>query len=230
MGYYNGSKKIIFDVETVGADFEKLEKSVQDYLLKSASTPEEEEEVKSKLGLWPLTAEIVAIAMLNPDTNKGAVYFQSNGSKVEPFEENGIEYQCGSEVDVIKNFWKVASSYDQFITFNGRSFDAPFLILRSAINKITPTKNLMPYRYSTDIHIDLMDQLTFYRATSRGFSLDFYAKAFGIKSPKADGVDGSKVGDMYKNGKCTDIARYCMGDVVATKELYDVWKNYMNVG
>jgi len=220
--------KIIFDIETVGADFDKLDKDSREYLLKYAETPEEKEDVKSQLSFWPLTAEIVAIAMLNPDTGRGAVYFQSGGEKIEPFKEGEIEYRSGSEAEIISWFWKAVSSYDQFITFNGRQFDAPFLALRSAANKISPAKNLMPYRYSADIHIDLMDQMTFYGAT-RKFSLDFYARSFGIKSPKDGGIKGSDVGKFYKEGKYLDIARYCFRDVAATKQLYEIWNDYINI-
>ncbi len=226
---FNGTRKIVFDIETIGVDFDTLDADMQDYLFKSAETPEGQEKVKSQLSLWPLTAQVAAIALLNPDTGKGAVYFQSGGKKIETFEEDGVEYVCGSEEEVLKNFWHAAASYDQFITFNGRSFDAPFLITRSAINKIVPTKNLMPYRYGVDIHVDLMDQLTFYRATNRVFSLDFYSRSFGIKSPKGEGVDGSKVGELYKNSEYERIARYCMGDVRATAKLYEVWQKYFNI-
>lgn len=229
MANFNGSRKIVFDIETISIDFDALDKETRDYVLKSATTNEEKEKIKSQLNFWPMTARVAAVALLNPDTGKGAVYYESGGKKIENFEEEGIEYISGSEEDLLKNFWRAAASYDQFITFNGRSFDAPFLITRSAINKIIPTKNLMPYRYGVDIHIDLMDQLTFYRATSRAFSLDFYARSFGIKSPKGDGVDGSKVGELYKNGEYERIARYCMGDVQATAKLYEIWQTYFNI-
>lgn len=221
--------RLVFDIETVGIDFEKLDKESQEYLLKYSETDEEKDDIKSKLGLWPLTAEVVAIAMLNPDTNKGAVYYQAGKEEEKIFTEEGIEYHSGSEPEIISLFWKAAEMYDQFITFNGRGFDAPFLFIRSAINKIIPTRNLMPPRFSSFAHVDLMDQLSFYGATKRSFSLDFYAKSFGIQSPKAGGVNGAEVGALYKNKEYEKIARYCMGDVIATKKLYEIWRDYINI-
>ena len=129
-------------------------------------------------------------------------------------------------MEILEKFWDIVKTYDQVITFNGRGFDAPYLMLRSAVHKIRATKNMMGYRYDYKEHCDLMEQLTFYGAT-RKFSLDFYAKFFGIKSSKADGIDGSMVGDFYKKGKYMDIARYCFRDLVATKELYDYWDKYL---
>lgn len=220
--------RIIFDIETVGVDFDTLDASSQEYWLKNSETEEDKEDARSKLGLCPLTGQVVVIAVLNPDTGKGAVYYQSGKNKKEVFTENGVEYRAGSEAEILGWFWATVESYDQFITFNGRGFDAPFILLRSAVNKINPTKNLMPPRYSANAHVDLLDQMTFYGATRR-FTLDFYAKSFGFKSPKECGVKGSDVGRLFKEEKYLDIARYCFGDVVATKQLYESWRDYINV-
>ena len=218
--------KIIVDIETVGFDFESYDAKSQEYLLKFAETEEEKEDAKKKLSLFPLTGEVVAIGMLNPDTMRGTVLFQDKNSKTPRLEENDIVYESGNEVEILEKFWDIVKTYDQVITFNGRGFDAPYLMLRSAVHKIRATKNMMGYRYDFKEHCDLMEQLTFYGAT-RKFSLDFYAKSFGIKSSKADGIDGSRVGDFYKKGKYMDIARYCFRDLVATKELYDYWDKYL---
>lgn len=218
--------KIIVDIETSGFDFESFDKKSQEYLLKYAESDAEREDIKSKLALYPLTGEIVTIGMLNPETMKGASLFQNGNGTAESFEENGITYESGTEKEILEKFWDKAKNYNQVITFNGRGFDAPFLIMRSAVHNVRPTKNLMGYRYDAKEHCDLLDQLTFYGAT-RKFSLDFYAKSFGIKSSKEEGVDGSMVGEMYLAGKYLDIARYCVRDLVTTKELYDRWNEYI---
>mgnify|MGYP005853708257 CR=1 FL=1 len=219
--------KVIFDIETVGADFDSIEQSTREYLLKWAETGEDEERVKESLGLYPLTGEIVAIGMLNPSTNKGAVYYQSHGELPMSFEEDGIFYECGSEKDILEKFWNTIKSYDSFITFNGRTFDCPFIMIRSAVNKIKPVRDLMPNRYNGP-HIDLLDQLTFYGASKRRFSLDMWCKAFNIKSPKAEGTTGADVKKLFKSGRYADIARYCAGDIRATKDLFLIWEQYVH--
>ena len=218
--------KLIVDIETVGFDFESFEKKTQEYLLKYSQTDEEQEDVKKRLGLYPLTGEIVTIGMLNPETMKGRALFQAGGEKVEQFEENGILYESGTEKEILEKFWEQARNYQQVITFNGRGFDAPFLALRSAKYQIHPTKNLLGYRYDYKEHCDLLEQLTFYSAM-RKYNLDAYAKFFGIKSSKDEGIDGSMVGELYQSGKYLDIARYCVRDLETTKELYDYWDKYL---
>ncbi|MFZ2193829.1 MAG: ribonuclease H-like domain-containing protein [Candidatus Moraniibacteriota bacterium] len=218
--------KVVIDIETVGFDFESFEKKTQEYLLKYTQTAEEEEDVKKRLGFYPLTGEIVAIGMLNPDTMKGMMLFQNNGGEKTIFEEGNIHYQSGTEKEILEKFWSIVEKYDQIVTFNGRAFDLPFLILRSAKNGVRPTRNLLGYRYESQKHCDLLDQLTFYGAI-RKFNLDFYAKFFGIKSSKDEGIDGSMVGELYQTGKYLEIARYCARDLIATKELYNYWEKYL---
>ena len=59
-------------------------------------------------------------------------------------------------------------------------------------------------------------------------SLHLYSRAFGIKSPKGAGITGDDVGPLFKAGRYQDIARYNVGDLRATKELYEYWKKYLN--
>ncbi len=218
--------RIIFDIETVGVDFETLDETQQAYFLRYAETDEDVEKVKNELGLYPLTGEIVAIGLLNPDSLRGAVYFQAPDELVPAFEEDGIRYETGSEKEILIKFWDAIKSYDQFVTFNGRGFDCPFIMIRSAIHKLKPTRELMPNRYN-GAHIDLLDQLTFYGATRRRFSLDMWCRAFGIKSPKEEGISGADVKRLFKERRYRDIARYCARDLFATRELLLYWEEYL---
>lgn len=220
------SRRLVIDIETVGKDFESLDAISQEYLLKYAGTEEDVKAAKEGLGFSPLTGEIVAIGMLNPDTDNGAVYFQSPEFLQEPVKEDGIEFVPDTEAGILRKFWEAVRHYDQLITFNGRGFDAPFILVRSAVHKIRPTKELMPTRYSLS-HIDLLDVLTFYGSVRRKFSLHMWCKAFGIKSPKEEGVTGYEVSDLFRRHEYLTIAKYCVGDLYATKELYEYWNEYV---
>lgn len=218
--------KIIFDIETVGREIDSFDKDTRDYLLKYAETEDEVREVRESLSFYPLTAEVVTIGMLNPDTLRGVVYFQAADGSQHSFEEEGISFKSVNEKELLQGFWNTIKSYDQFVTFNGRAFDCPFLMIRSAVHGIKPSRDLMPNRYGST-HIDLLDQLTFFGASRRKFSLDMWCKTFGIKSPKAEGITGHEVKDMYLAGRYVDIAKYCLGDLKATKELLDYWDGYI---
>lgn len=216
---------IVFDIETIPVDYSALDERVQAYLVKFSETEEDRDKVKRQMALWAPTNMIVAIGVLSVRSQKGAVYFQDNGSGTGSYEKNGIVYRAGGEADILKKFWNVMHSADRFVTFNGRGFDCPVLMLRSAMLSVEPSKNLMPYRYATDRHIDLLEQLTYYGAT-RKFDLDTYCKAFGIPSPKSE-TTGHDVKPLFESGKYRAIAEYCAGDLFATRQLYLRWHDYL---
>ncbi len=233
---------LIFDIETIGEEFDSLDATTQEMLTKwikkeSANDKEyraELEDIKNGLGFSPLTGEIVAIGILDGERSQGAVWYQSPGTKEKETQDGNMKFKPMGEKEMLDEFWRVAQSYDTFVTFNGRSFDAPFLMVRSAVHGIRPSKDLMSNRYATSqragaTHIDLLDQLSFYGAVRKKGSLHFWSRAFGIPSPKAGGVTGDDVGFLFKEKRFLDIARYNVGDLVATRELYDRWQKYIRM-
>lgn len=219
----NLPSRVVFDIETLAFPMESFDAEQQEYLLKFAETEQQKQEAVERLSLGPLTARVIAIGMLNPDTGKGQAFYDHPGG-VRKLDDSGmIEYIPGDERQILGNFWSAISRFRQFITFNGRSFDCPFLMIRSAILGVRASRNLVPYRYKSDESFDLMEQLTFYGAV-RKYSLDFTCKAFGIHSPKGDGMTGKDLAGIYANGEYERIAAYCMGDVKATAELFRRWK------
>jgi DNA polymerase elongation subunit (family B) len=240
MAMSNQTNKLVIDIETIGENFEALDHATQENLtrwIKRDSDSDEEykvalEDLKNGLGFSPLTGEIVAIGLLDYHKNEGAVYYQAPGQKNEEVKEDGISFKQMTEEDMLRKFWELAARYQVFITFNGRSFDIPFMVIRSAIKGIRPTKDLMRGRYLYQnnpeaLHIDLLEQLSFYGAVRRKGGLHLWCRAFGIQSPKSEGVTGDDVGPLFKKKKFLDIAKYNVRDIRATRELYTKWEDYL---
>lgn len=221
--------RVVFDIETTAYPLDSFDEEQQEYLMKFAKTDEEKRDAVLKLALTPLTAQVVAVGMLNPDSNQGKVFYQDAGAEPGFSEDGLVEFVPGTEQEVLRSFWETIKRYSQFITFNGRGFDSPFLMLRSAMLGVKPSRNLLPYRYSASESCDLLEQLTFYGAFRR-FSLDFYCKGFGIRSPKSEGVTGLDVAPMFAEGRCREIAEYCLRDVRATAELFHRWQEFLSFG
>jgi len=219
---------LVFDIETLGRPPDSFDQAQTGYLFRGALTEEARAEEVNKLNLSPLTAEILAIGMLNPETSRGRVLYRSDRTEKFSSDDGKIEFASGDETAILRSFWEDVRSYDRIVTFNGRTFDCPFLMIRSALLGVKPTRNLVPYRYSSSPHCDLLDQLTYYGSTRR-FNLDFYCRAFGIPSPKAGGLTGLDLGPLYREGKYREIGEYCIGDVIATAELYRRWKTYLDI-
>lgn len=233
---------LVFDIETIGESWDSLDETTQGVLSHWIKKSSEDEgtyqaklaDLKNELGFSPFTGEIVAIGVLDAEKDKGAVYYQAPGEKNKDLEEEGIKFKALTEKEMLEQFWQGASKYQDFVSFNGRSFDVPYLMLRSAINGVKPSKDLLSNRYLGSQkfgakHIDLLDLLTFYGAYwNRKPSLHIACRAFKIKSPKADGVTGDDVAGLFRAKRYLDIARYNVGDIRATKELYEYWNKYLN--
>ncbi len=211
---------VVFDIETVGIEWESLDDSQRTYLQKNARTDDERAKMPEMLSLWPFTGRIVVLAMVNPETGKGRVWYEKTDNRLEETSSDGLFTFIGDTEPVfLGEFWKAIARFHRFVTFNGRCFDGPFLMLRSAILGIPVVKNLVGYRYAIRPHLDLLDVVSFFGA-SRKWNLDFTCKAFGVESPKEQGMDGYSVGPYYRAGRLREIAQYCRRDVEATARLY----------
>src|SRR5207253_10384763 len=97
-------------------------------------------------------------------------------------------------------------------------------MIRSAINGVTPKRDLVGYRYQMHPNCDVREALNFFGTTNSRqfkFNLDLACKAFGVETSKSEGVDGRSVEPMYRAGRHREIADYCLEDVRATAELYE---------
>jgi 3'-5' exonuclease len=230
--------RLVFDIETSALPLDQLDVAQQEYLFREAerlpdeiSSQHRRAELQRQFSLWPFTAQVVCVAMINAETCRGQVLFVANENpEAEPPDQAVRFVACPDEAGLLGRFWEVAQHYEHIITFNGRGFDVPFVYLRSAIlNVPISRKDWLGYRFQTEPHCDLAEQLTFYGVSGRDgaarrFNLDFYCKAFGISSPKAHGVTGLDVNRLLHAGRFRDIAEYCLRDVQATLELYRIWK------
>jgi DNA polymerase elongation subunit (family B) len=230
--------RLVFDIETSSLPLENFDDTQQEYLFREANRMAEGElrdgkraEIHNQFNLWPFTARVICIAMLNADTSRGKVLYVAEDFEEKPEgEAPQVEFTpCMDEVELLTSFWDLARKYEQIVTFNGRGFDVPFIYLRSAIlNVPISRKDWLGYRFQTEPHCDLAEQLTFYSVSGRDgaarkFNLDFYCKAFGIESPKSHGVSGIDMNEMVAAGRFREIAEYCLRDVQATVLLYRLW-------
>ncbi len=228
-------RKIVFDIETSAYPFESLSESQQEYLLRYAEKETDPDKKQTQTdqairytSLYPLTAKCIAIGILDIEKEKSFVYYESEEVEEWFSEDKQIHYKGLPEIEMLESFWRIIEVTNKVITFNGRNFDIPFLMIRSAMLKIKPSKNLIGRRYDTSSHIDLLEQFTFYGLT-RKFNLDFYCQSFGIESPKTKEISGMEVKNLYEAGRLKDIAIYCAHDIHATYQLYMIWNEYLNL-
>lgn len=216
-------KKLVIDIETVGTPWEEHDPYVREYLIKGLNEAEAEEE-KRRGALSPFTGRIVAIGVVNAETGRSCALYEVPGqTELITRRDGNRTLISGTEKQILAKFWDFLDRGDRFISFNGRQFDGPFLMIRSAIHGIVPKRDLVGNRYRFHPNCDLREVLNFNGTLNRRqmrFNLDLACKTFGIASSKADGMDGRAVETMYRAGRYEEIAVYCLEDVRATCELY----------
>lgn len=136
------------------------------------------------------------------------------------------------EETLIKEFFAFINKFNpKLVSFNGRGFDIPMLLIRAMKYNLTiPAyfesdnhqlgKNKWENyraRYSEMFHIDLLEQFNSFGAV-RGLTLDLLSQASGI--PGKFDLHGDQVLELYYNNEKQKIEEYCESDVLNTYLLY----------
>jgi hypothetical protein len=235
--------EIVLDIEAVGPEWDQLDEPTREYLVDRARKqairdgvdPDQEpldeiaaERTALELGL----AEVVAIGMWLLPAQRGAVLLRTpkwavqavDGSwSIASFTLEDAKTRCFmQEQELLRAFWGGLEKSDcgRIITYNGRGYDGPVLMVRSAINGVQCRRQLVPYRYDLAEHCDLADVLGFQGSTRSMYSLDYWCRRFGIESPKEVGVSGADVARLFRAGEYQVIGEYVLRDVQQLALLY----------
>jgi len=136
------------------------------------------------------------------------------------------------EEDIIRHFFDyIEEKNPKLVSFNGRGFDMPMLLIRALRYNISiPAyfdQNNPQYgkskwenyrqRYAEHFHTDLLDSLGSFGAV-RNLKLDTLCTMAGI--PGKYDVSGDQVLELYYQGEIEKIREYCQSDVLNTYWLY----------
>lgn len=140
-----------------------------------------------------------------------------------PADERVNVYVAGgdtSEADIIRSALLDIYANAPIVTFNGLSFDLPYLHLRAALLglKIPYSPAALMKRYTTTHHVDLFAVLSNWGRAEKGDTLHGWCKAFGIEV--TDQTTGADVAAMVERGDYEGIAAHCESDIRITAALY----------
>jgi hypothetical protein len=212
---------IAFDIEVAGFPWEEVDEITRGYLLSRARTPEDREAVHERTALFPGLGKVIAIGLWLVESDRGLLLLEGQAAPEREWEKvPRSKIQRGSESELLEAFWGiVAKGRNRLVSYNGRGYDGPMLMVRSAQLGLRPSSNLIGYRYDIGEHTDLMEVFTFMGTLRDRYSLDYWCRRFDIESPKGS-IDGSQVARAYRDGRIEDIGEYCLRDVRATAALY----------
>ena len=212
-------ERVCIDIETIpcqGLPDELLEIARQRTEKKRAKDKENDEGSKEDTNL-------VKFCSLNPGF--GQIVCIGVGADAV----SGVDVRMFSgkdEVAVLSQFWTYLSSKrnSKIVTFNGKSFDVPFIIKRSAVLGIPPTVRISTRRYETDRHFDVYELLTDFYNSKEKFSLHAYCRMFGVEN--TDTSTGSEVFQLWKEERLSEIESHCTKDVKSTLALHSRIQSY----
>jgi predicted PolB exonuclease-like 3'-5' exonuclease len=216
-------KTIGFDIETVPQ--KTISRAQQEWLdgrlgrdIRSNGAEDENDEeraerVRKIMGTSPFLGNIVCISLGEVLVN-GDIQTQSF---------------TGPEDELLTEFWEIMKKLNGalFVSFNGLSFDVPFISHRSLKHGIKPTSMdfLNTRRYSKYPQFDIMKW-----ASDWGFpspTLDLMCDLTGVDTSKTGAIKAQHVAQAFDDGRIAEIAEYCEADVIATLEVYKKYKPYV---
>lgn len=227
---------MVFDCETI-PDVELIKQVFAGEFQKRGFESEEDLEISKKA--QEIQSELSGSEFLplpfHQVVSISAVFCDEYGNfkKVGNFKSIGESKEEREESLLLAFFDYLNKNQPKLVSFNGRGFDMPMLLLRAMKYKISanayfevdnPQYNKNKWenyrqRYSERFHTDLLDVLGGFNI--RGLKLDVVANLVGF--PGKYDVHGDMVLDLYYQNKYEKIDEYCQSDVLNT---YGVYLNY----
>lgn len=127
------------------------------------------------------------------------------------------------ERSILVQFWDLLKEFrpqrDRLVGHNIFDFDLKFIFKRSVIHGVRPSVGLSFVRYRNQPLFDTMLEWERWSFNAR-ISLDRLARVLNLPSSKEQGIDGSRVYELYLAGEHRAIHDYCLRDVALTRRIY----------
>lgn len=193
------TKKVVMDIETI---------------LDAEAAARARFEPDEAFAPFPLHAlACVSLLVIDHDAMARPVY------EIHSFSREQL-----SERAILASVERVLSGSFEVITFNGRGFDVPVLMTRTALTgEYAPTiaRLHMQNRHTAGRHVDLLDVVSGYGAAPKP-RLSQLCSAFSIPC-KLEGGDAD-VASLVAAGDWRKLTAYCETDVVATFLASQIWR------
>jgi len=195
--------RLFLDIETIPSAEDKKNDFLEILKSKNGNSEKSDEELFTSMSFDGAFGRICCIGYIKED-ERGII------------EEKSL---IGNEKEMLQQFWKAANNVERFVGHNIYEFNMPFIYKRSRINGVFPRMDLSFARYRSTPFFDTMKEWDLWGDPRKTVKLDTLAKIFDLKSSK-DEMDGSMVWQYYQDGRIEEISKYCMKDVILTRQVY----------
>lgn len=205
-------REVVLDIETAPCD-----KPHWDELVKRVPSLAKNGHDRTALD-WSF-GRIVCIG-LSITGRPGGVGFVGAAAAAAPPQE--LCWAGPDEAELLGHFWRTVMPDDLLIGHNLLGFDLPYIMARSVIAKVKPSRRIDLRRYRTDTIYDTMQVWCGWEA-GKYPKLDTLAAIMGF-----DGKSGSgaQVAGWAEAGEWEQIKSYCMDDVRITCAVYQRMREF----
>lgn len=218
-------KTIVIDIETIPTQRE----DVREYIAKTVKPPATYKKAES-IEAWYKEQGPAAIDEEVSKTGLNGAFGQvvCIGYQLDdmcaPFVMHGL-----NERELLESFSKMLTECiapsdvltTTVVGHNASGFDLRFLVQRYIVNGIRPPTVIKRAAEAKPWESEkVYDTMVQWAGVGNRISLDKLCLALNIESPKGE-IDGSKVWQYVADGRLSEVADYCKGDVVATRAVFE---------
>lgn len=135
------------------------------------------------------------------------------GYKVDDGFAQVLRGDTTTEIEMLEGLWDCLKGDAPIVGFGVRRFDWPYLLGRSAVLGVLPSRRITESPYMRNQMIDWADILSNHNTFKvQGWTLGAYCELFGLPKPTGKGED---VYGHYLAGEWDAIIDHCWSDVLA---------------
>lgn len=220
--------KIFIDIETIPSQ----DPAVKEKIAESITAPgqyKKPESIKEWLDANRETAAEEEWRKTSFDGGRGQICVISAAVGNSPVQTFYSEDWGNSERTLITEFFQFLNqNYDPsrnvppvFVGHNVAAFDLRFIFQRSAVLGIAPPR-FIPFQ-ARPWDKAVFDTMVQWAGHNGKVGLEKLCEVLGLPrkgSEIGEEIDGSKVWDFVRDGKISQVAKYCEGDVGRVREIY----------
>ncbi|WP_448506370.1 ribonuclease H-like domain-containing protein [Immundisolibacter sp.] len=215
---------LIIDIETISwfKDEEHKQLVLKERQNKTLKDPdkiaENHKKIINEAALSPYTGQLTVIGMKYTDKSESFIYTLGYTDPVDSYV-NGFPTERELLIAVWASIAKAIDNGERLVTFNGKSFDLPFLFIRSLINNINAGLDYMGliHPYNHDLHLDIKSLF------DKG-SLKEIAYALDCKTDNE--IDGSELPELWKSDPAKVVEKN-KSDLIQTEKIYERVKGWI---
>lgn len=179
---------------------------------KEADIAEKREKLMEEMALSPMLSQVVCVGLASGTSTPIARVSDDEKALLEAVNDEIALLQKQASDDGDK------SGRIVLVTFNGKSFDVPVLMVKYTKHGVQPPFPMFGSKYDVHNHVDIRGILTNFDQYARG-TLEQWAAYYGW--PEIRQEKGSDIQALYDANDFKAIAEKCKGDVERTRFIHE---------